>query len=612
MNDILIRYMFPAAISLLALYALFAMTLRNQTFFGWNRVFLVVSIVLSFILPLIHIPVNISSSEVMTNYSFSITPQEIVIETDTANKSFLSLLLLQGKKLLFYLYILGAIVFTLRLLVGLFRIVYLIHQYGIVHYQGSKVVFMQNNMPHFSFFNLVFINRNFLESAQEELILLHEKEHLRQRHFIDLILLELLIVFQWFNPASWLYRHSLKRIHEYQADKAVVKSGYETKEYMYLIYKQVSGFRPDVFINKFNFFTLKKRIIMMSKKESSVWAKSRILLAVPMIALLLLCFGLQANSQENKITTMVFNVDADESAELITISKMNPDGSFSILQDSVAFELMTEGNTLVFQSKDGEQTFTVSMNEATTTLHSTQDTVYSWKSSKENLSDDKEEVFVIVEKVPEFPGGDEARLEFLRSNIRYPDEAKEKRIQGTVYIGFIVEKDGTVTNVKILKGIGKVCDDEAIRVTKLMPKWTPGKQKGKVVRVQYQMPIKFTLAKDDKESDQNDEAFVIVEQTPEFPGGDEVRLEFLRSNITYPAEAKEKGIQGTVFIGFIVEKDGTVTNVKILRGIGKVCDDEAIRVTKLMPKWTPGKQKGKVVRVQYQMPIKFSLAKDEK
>ena len=105
----------------------------------------------------------------------------------------------------------------------------------------------------------------------------------------------------------------------------------------------------------------------------------------------------------------------------------------------------------------------------------------------------EEEVFVIVEQVPEYPGGDEARLNFLRNNIKYPQMAREAGIQGTVYVSFVVEKDGSVTQVKIARGIGGGCDEEAIRVTKLMPKWKSGKQRGKEVRVSYNMPIKFTL-----------------------------------------------------------------------------------------------------------------------
>lgn len=104
------------------------------------------------------------------------------------------------------------------------------------------------------------------------------------------------------------------------------------------------------------------------------------------------------------------------------------------------------------------------------------------------------EIFTVVEDQPTFPGGDEARIRFLTNNIKYPQMARESSIQGTVYVTFVVERDGSVTDVRVLRGIGGGCDEEAIRVIKAMPKWVPGKQRGKPVRVQFNMPIKFTLA----------------------------------------------------------------------------------------------------------------------
>ena len=119
--------------------------------------------------------------------------------------------------------------------------------------------------------------------------------------------------------------------------------------------------------------------------------------------------------------------------------------------------------------------------------------VQEWTRPIQDEVIEEEEIFMIVEQVPEYPGGDEARLNFLRNNIKYPQMAREAGIQGTVYVGFVVEKDGSVTQVKVMRGIGGGCDEEAVRVTKMMPKWRAGKQRGKEVRVSYNMPVKFTL-----------------------------------------------------------------------------------------------------------------------
>ncbi|NTW24722.1 MAG: TonB family protein [Lentimicrobium sp.] len=104
------------------------------------------------------------------------------------------------------------------------------------------------------------------------------------------------------------------------------------------------------------------------------------------------------------------------------------------------------------------------------------------------------------------------------------------------------------------------------------------------------------------------EIFTVVEETPQFPGGDEMRLRFLSENLKYPQAAREASVQGTVYISFVIEADGTITNTRIVRGIGQGCDEEALRVIQLMPKWQPGKQRGKPVRVQFNMPVRFSLA----
>lgn len=124
---------------------------------------------------------------------------------------------------------------------------------------------------------------------------------------------------------------------------------------------------------------------------------------------------------------------------------------------------------------------------------------------------------------------------------------------------------------------------------------------------QYTAPVKVTTQVVEEEVAEA-EIFTVVEESPSYPGGDEARINFLRENMKYPQMARESGISGTVFVTFVVERDGSVTDVKVLRGIGGGCDEEAIRVIKAMPKWNPGKQRGKPVRVQFNLPIRFTLA----
>lgn len=253
----------------------------------------------------------------------------------------------------------------------------------------------------------------------------------------------------------------------------------------------------------------------------------------------------------------------------------------------------------------------------------------------ENKATD-DETFQIVEKMPEFPGGEKALLNFISENIIYPESAKDKNISGRVFVTFVVEKDGSVSDVKLLRGIGKECDEEAMRVVKAMPKWKPGMNEGKPVRVSYALPIHFRLDDNGKRSEYDvvekvenkivvdhdadpipsqrsktdEETFQIVDQMPEFPGGEKALLNFIAENIVYPQSAKDKNISGRVFLSFVIDKDGSVTDVKVMRGIDKECDAEAMRVVKAMPKWKPGMNEGKPVRVSYMLPISFQLKDD--
>jgi len=224
-----------------------------------------------------------------------------------------------------------------------------------------------------------------------------------------------------------------------------------------------------------------------------------------------------------------------------------------------------------------------------------------------------------VEHVSEFPGGMEAFARYLSSNIRYPVEARQKNIQGKVFATFIVEKDGSITGIKILRGIGAGADEEALRLLSIMPKWHPGLQNGHAIREQYTVPISFTLTDaDDKPvrgnysykpaADPQSEIFTSVENPAGFPGGIEAFYRYLSENISYPLEARQKNIQGKVFVTFIVERDGSLTDIKVLRGIGSGADEEAIRILKASPKWIPGIQNGQIIRQQFTVPISFILS----
>jgi len=240
--------------------------------------------------------------------------------------------------------------------------------------------------------------------------------------------------------------------------------------------------------------------------------------------------------------------------------------------------------------------------------------VLSLISIQANAQDKKgrDEVFRIVEDMPEYPGGEDALRDDIAGAIKYPDEAKKKEISGKVYVSFVVDENGKVKDPKIARGVNPLLDKEALRVMGLLKTWKPGKQRGIKVKVEYTVPINFALNGNKKKvsetvSGDDEPVFFIVEDMPEFPGGEDALRKHISESIKYPQTAKEKGIQGKVFISFVVSKDGTITQTKVERGVDSALDKEALRVINELPKWKPGKQRGQSVNVKFTIPVIFAL-----
>lgn len=226
-------------------------------------------------------------------------------------------------------------------------------------------------------------------------------------------------------------------------------------------------------------------------------------------------------------------------------------------------------------------------------------------------TDSTQVIFTIVEKMPQFPGGEIGLAEYLEKNIVYPDTALQHGIQGKLYITFLIDELGNVTKPKIIRGIGGGCDEEAIRVIQAMPRWTPGMQNGRAVKVQYNLPIRFTMPKShwgvQAQGDLTGMLLTNRMKLAEFPGGDEALFAYLEKNIVYPADARKKGLQGKAFLSFTVDPSGQVTNVKAIEPLfsSLAMDKETLNAIKEMPKWQPGTQEGKRVPVTFHLSITY-------
>jgi TonB family protein len=208
-------------------------------------------------------------------------------------------------------------------------------------------------------------------------------------------------------------------------------------------------------------------------------------------------------------------------------------------------------------------------------------------------------VYSVTKDMPMFPGGDEAFLKFKTENIKYLPEVKSLGIEGTVLVRFWIEENGSVSNIKIMQGVSPSLDAEAIRVTKLMPAWEPGKENGK--------PVKFLLTPRTPPVYEEGTPFVVVEEMPMFPGGNDALLAYISQNTKYPESAKTNNIQGRVIIRFCITAEGGVDRISVLKSVSPELDTEAIRVVGTLPAFKPGKQGGKAVPVWYMVPITFGL-----
>lgn len=207
---------------------------------------------------------------------------------------------------------------------------------------------------------------------------------------------------------------------------------------------------------------------------------------------------------------------------------------------------------------------------------------------------------------PQFPGGIEAMMKFLRENTVYPKEAFENKIQGRVICTFVVMRDGSINSVEVLRGVDPLLDREAVRVIESMPRWEPGTQDGEPVNMQFTMPLVFRLENPKKE-DESFEAVNVYMDAPKFPEGEEAFMKFIADNIRYPFIAVENGIQGVVSATFNVNSNGKISFVRFDKGVDPSLDAEVRRVIEAMPDWIPGKVNGEATSVTTGIHVFFRL-----
>ena len=480
-------YILKSSVCLAIFYLFYRLLLARETFHRFNRFSLLGILLLSCLLPLVEVSVKQETEvhqtmltlEQLLMMADAVNATEAGARAETATVTWIQVALL--------VYLAGIVFFAFRNVYSLVRLLMLLKS-GKKEDIGSylpgrkeRVTLIVHNcdIAPFSWMGYIVISRKDLEENGRE-ILIHELAHIHNRHSWDLLVADVCIFFQWFNPASWLLKQELQNIHEFEADETVIKEGVDAKQYQLLLIKKAVGTRLYSMANSFNHSKLKKRITMMLKEKSNPWARLKYLYILPVAAIAVTAFARPEISETAEEISRMSDALGREQASLL----------FSRLHDISAAKV--NDLTAIVEAKAVKTT-----EEPVQVAPVLKDTAkpvevkYIPVEVTEKLQGTP--FFEVVEQMPEYPGGMAAALEYIQKNMRYPEVAKKNGTQGRVTVQFIIDKGGNVTDPKVIRAVDKDLDAEAIRLVGTMPKWKPGMQKGQAVAVKYTLPVMFRL-----------------------------------------------------------------------------------------------------------------------
>lgn len=483
----------------LAVYDFF---LQKETFFKWNRFYLLMTPLLSFIIPLLRfesIQKIIPQEYIVQLPTVFLNPQAF-IEQSNQNNSTLNFI-----SMAFYI---GLGLFTLLFIIRLTKIFQLIASNTIIKKKDYSLVLLEKRQSAFSFFKYIFVNEHLLKSKDLQIIK-HELIHCKQHHTIDLLFFEFLKIVLWFNPLVYVYQKRITLLHEYISDAEVVLET-DKRSYFNRLLAETFNVENISFINQFFKHSLiKKRIVMITKEKSQKMKQLKYLLIVPLLLAMLIY-----SSCEN-ISSEVINSKTEVIQEVIPLNEIVlgkyfslnwtgqiPDGAILISKDALSNAEKKEFDNWnkmaqirhktigIYELKNGKKIIVYELD----------------KTKIDDTNKNFEDVpFAIIEDVPVFPGCDgtkeELRLclqEKITAHINSTfnvDLAKNLGLSSGVkriFVIFKIDKEGNITDVKS-RAPHKVLQEEAIRVINLLPKMIPGKQKGEAVGVKYSLPIAFKI-----------------------------------------------------------------------------------------------------------------------
>ena len=461
--EALLIYLLKSATLLTVFVALFVALMQQETYHKLNRFTLLAIIALSLALPFVNLGIEtpfsrLFSEEPATTTSETgigfvstgiLTPAQTAPTEPTAT--------IEWSSIVAAIYLAGVVALLMRLVfmyTGLARTIRRGTPTPAEEYTSERIhlrVREEEEIKPFSWFRYVVINRTDLRESGREIIT-HEAAHARSLHSMDIVVTDLLILLQWFNPMAWFTKYCIKNIHEYEADEAVINSGTNVERYQQMIIKKAVGARLYSIANSFNHSSTFKRITMMCKKKSNKWRCTKALYILPAAAIAALLF-----SQPESVN---------------------------------AVEQPSDGKVTEFVANDQTEMPATAPSESTANRRK----VAAVGEVKHTQPSDTTQVYQVVEQMPEFPGGSNGLMAYLRNSIIYPQEARDANIQGKCFVTFVVDSNGKIKDARVQKSSGnEALDKESVCVVESMPRWTPGKQNGKNVAVQYTLPIMFRL-----------------------------------------------------------------------------------------------------------------------
>ncbi|SFD77877.1 M56 family metallopeptidase [Thermophagus xiamenensis] len=578
--ELLLNYILKSSVWLTLFGTVYFLFLRNERYFFLNRLFLLGGMIASLLFPFI-----------TYRYTITVNPVQGTVTAELPVASYIEeVSIWTWQNILTGIIFAGAMILFFRAVIQIFKIILSMRHCPIEKYDNIKLIREHPFNTSFSFFTYVFVNPNMKEEETREIIS-HERAHIAQYHWIDLILIEWIRLFQWFNPMAWLYGQFIRQNHEYLADREAIHSTDNPAVYKATLLNQMVGGEVISLGNYFNYSLNKKRFIMMTNKSTSIISKLKPLVVLPCIVFVFYAFaepkyqyisvlepttnepGLISDMNGKTVKGMVVRENGEPLPGTSIVVAGTTAGTVSGKDGSFTLQNISKKSELVFSFVGYKTTKTPPEFGKNMKVVMQKDTIeiVPAVSISINKKEPKEKPLILVngqeipyEALEKIEPTEIKKIEVLKDKsavMQYGDKGKN----GVILIQTKLEKDG---------------------------------KKEKMVEARIQ-------------STTVQPTFSIVQEMPRFPGGYKGLHDYILTNTHYPPKAKEAGIEGRVYVNFIISPNGKPTNIEVARSVHPLLDEEAKRVIASMPDWKPGKQRGKNVAVNYTLPVNFALNKTD-